>query len=239
MEEISRTKCRAALPALEARLDTQSACSALGWAIIARDVSLIAHIITRTLSQSMSTDSATTDSATLNLVKEVARIVTCLFDDRTSTGQKKSQPWIAPLITSPEFAFISRYAEFQALLQTGEDREAIICTALELLSRGDISGGFYVPPRFKLHLLKQLQPHLSPTGIKREHVKTLSAVVSELKAGICLHKRVDEDEQKLLMALSALVVQAKAFNTMNACSRVECNDQPMAGDYAFSEDGVL
>nr|CDS27274.2 nuclear pore complex protein nup85 [Hymenolepis microstoma] len=237
VDEISLTKCRSSLPHFEAPVDAARACTALGWAIIARDVQLIAHIITRTMSRSMS--AASHDDEAWSVVKEVARIVTCLFEDRASTSQKTSQSWLVPLISSPEFAFISRYAELQSLLQAGNDEEGIIYTTLDLLSTGDISGGFNVPPKFKFHLLKQLQPHLNPAALKGEYVRALGAVVAELKAAISLSRIMDEEVQDLLMALSALIVQAKALNTMNACDQSEYTYQPMAGDYAFSEGGLM
>ncbi|VUZ47619.1 unnamed protein product [Hymenolepis diminuta] len=237
VDEISLTKCRASLPPFGTPINAVSACTALGWAIIARDVPLIAHIITRTMSHSMS--AASNDTEAWNAVKEVARIVTCLFEDRASTTQKTSQSWLAPLISSPEFAFISRYAELQSLLQAGDDDEGIIYTTLDLLSTGDISGGFNVPAKFKYHLLRQLKPHLNPATMKGEYIKTLGAIVAELKAKMSLPGKMDEEAQNLLMSLSALVVQAKALNTMNACAQTEYTDQPMAGDYAFSEDGLV
>ncbi|KAM3182610.1 hypothetical protein ACTXT7_011982 [Hymenolepis weldensis] len=237
VDEISLTKCRASLPPFEAPVDVVSACTALGWAIIARDVQLIAHIITRTMSHSMSAASHNTEA--WNVVKEVARIVTCLFEDRASTTQKTSQSWLAPLISSPEFAFISRYAELQSLLQAGDDNEGIIYTTLDLLSTGDISGGFNVPAKFKYHLLRQLKPHLNPATMKGDYIKILGAIVAELKAKMSLPGKMDEELQNLLMSLSALVVQAKALNTMNACAQTEYTNQPMAGDYAFSEDGLM
>lgn len=238
MDEIARTKTRASLTPVDTPITTAGSCTALGWAIIARNVQLIAHIITRTLSHSMS--AASNDTEAWKVVKEVARIVTCLFgQEEMASSTRRAQSWLAPLVSSPEFAFISRYAELQSLLQANEDEDGIIYTTLDLLSTGDFSGGFNVPLKFKFHLLRQLKPHLNPVTMKSEYNEALGAIIADMKAMMILPGRMDEDVQSLLMALSALVVQVKALCTMNRCSRIVPDGHPMVDDYALSEDDLL
>ncbi|KAM7540439.1 hypothetical protein Aperf_G00000037262 [Anoplocephala perfoliata] len=238
VDEIARTKTRSSLTPLDNPITTAGSCSALGWAIIARDVQLIAHIITRTLSHSMS--AAFDDTEAWKAVKEVARIMTCLFgDEAVASTTGKTQSWLAPLVASPESAFISRYAELQCLLQANEDEDDIIYTTLDLLSTGDFSGGFNVPLKFKFHLLRQLKPHLNPVTMKSHYTEALGAIIADMKAMMSLPGGMDEEMQSLLMSLSALIVQAKALCTMSSCSRIVPNEHPMVDDCAFSEDGLM
>lgn len=189
-------------------LNALGTCSALGWAIVARDVQMIARIITRTLSNSMSNDCSDVDP--WKAVKEVASIVTCLLgDENRGPDSQRTHSWLTPLAISPEFAFIFRYSELHHQITTNNS-EAITRTALDLLSLSDNRGGFHVPLKFKVHLLDQLKPHLNPANMGRKQAEALGAIVAELKATLRLFGRSDEATQSLLMSLSTLLVQARA-----------------------------
>ncbi|VDK22901.1 unnamed protein product [Taenia asiatica] len=236
--EIARTKMRASLSLSHPPLsivNTLGTCSALGWAIVAQDVQIIAHIITRTLSYSMSNDCGDTDP--WKIVKEVASIVTCLLGgENRGPASQRTHSWLTPLATSPEFAFIFRYSELLYHLTTN-NAEAITRTALDLLSLSDNRSGFHVPLKFKIHLLGQLKPHLDPANMERKQAEALGAIVAEVKANLRLFRRSDEASQSLLISLSALLVQARAAAILRGGS---CPDEShtlsqLTSEYTESE----
>ncbi|KAL5111310.1 Nuclear pore complex protein Nup85 [Taenia crassiceps] len=236
--EIARTKARASLSLSRlprSILNTPGTCSALGWAIVARDVHMIAHIIARTLSYSMSNDCGDVDP--WKTVKEVASIVTCLLGgENRDPASQRTHSWLAPLAVSSEFAFIFRYSELHYHLTTN-NAEAITRTALDLLSFSDNTSGFHVPLKFKLHLLGQLKPHLNPANIGRKEAEALGAIVAELRATLRLFGGIDEATQSLLMSLSTLLVQARAAAILRGGS---CPDgsrtlSQLTSEYAASE----
>ncbi|CDS41000.1 nuclear pore complex protein nup85 [Echinococcus multilocularis] len=239
--EIARTKTRMWLshshPSL-ATINTPAICSALGWAIVAQDVQLIAHIVTRTLSYSMSNKCADVDP--WKVVKEVASIVTCLSSgENRGPASQRTQPWLTPLVVSPEFAFISRYSELHCQLNAN-NAEVITHTVLDLLSMSDNSGGFHVPLKFKLHLLGQLKPHLNPATMGRKQIEALGAIVAELKATLRLFGRYDEAAQSLLMSLSTLLVQTRAAAILRggSCPSESHTLSQLPSEYAASDVGV-
>ncbi|VDM31160.1 unnamed protein product [Hydatigera taeniaeformis] len=209
--EIARIKMRASLPPSCPPLSTiniPGTCSALGWAIVARDKQMIAHIITRTLSYSMSNECGDVDP--WKSVKEVASILTCLFGgEKRGPASLRTHPWLTPLAISPEFAFMFRYSELHCQL-AANNGEMITRVVLDLLSLSDTSGAFHVPLKFKIHLLGLLKPHLNPAIMERKQAEMLGAVVAELRATLRLFGRSDEANQSLLLNLSALLVQANA-----------------------------
>lgn len=216
IDEIALIKARTSLSRshFSTALKISRACSALGWAIIARNVSLVAHIIARILSYGMSPKPFSDD--TWEAVKEIGGIVTCLFcvGDRGNSSQRMHS-WLVPLLTSPEFAFISRYAELLCqLLTTANNRKAIIHNALDLLSTSDNSCGFHVPLKFKVHLLELLKPHLCPVSINREQAEALEVIITEVKNSMRLVAADDEDAKSFLMGLNALLVQARAVSIL-------------------------
>eukprot|EP00108_Taenia_solium_P008723 TsM_000624700 transcript=TsM_000624700 gene=TsM_000624700 len=236
--EIARTKMRASLSLSHPPLsivNTLGTCSALGWAIVAQDVQIIVHIITRTLSYSMSNDCGDMDP--WKTVKEVASIVTCLLGgENRGPASQRTHSWLTPLATSPEFAFIFRYSELLYQLTTN-NAEAITRTALDLLSLSDNRSGFHVPLKFKIHLLGQLKPHLNPANMERKQAEVLGAVVAEVKANLRLFRRSDEASQSLLISLSTLLVQAKAAAILRggSCPAESHTLSQLTSEYTESE----
>lgn len=204
-------------------------CSALGWAIVARDVGLITQLASRTL-LSMSSPTTTTRGFSWRAIKEVASLITCLFG-----GSGRS--WLTTLALSPELAAIARYVNLQEMLDSGSpDTTMLVHTLLDILSTSDSGGGFHLPLHFRLHLLSQVKPHLNAATLSMGQTEALVAVVTEIKALLRLlrdkNKVENEETRTLLLSWSALLTEARAV----AILRVAKGDSGEDDEYdAFGE----
>nr|VZI33015.1 unnamed protein product [Spirometra erinaceieuropaei] len=178
-------------------------CSALGWAIMARNRDLVTQLVTRLLWTGMprlgSLVSFRLSWNRARCIREVAAIVSCLF------GGGCSKSWLA---LSPEIAFLVRYAELQQLLAE-KQIQAAVNTVLDLLTTDSMSDGRvfekpnkpkqldsaacqrkYSPPlpvHFRLHLLMLLKPHLTDLScLRRDQIEILTVMVTDLRAAIDL-----------------------------------------------------
>ncbi|VDD83213.1 unnamed protein product [Mesocestoides corti] len=245
--EIARSKCRASLslsrhPSCSASsMDVASICSSLGWAIVTRDTQLISRIITYTLMTSISRESF--DNKSWRAIKEVATMVTGLFgSDEQNSSNVQNHSWLTLLVSSPELAFISRYAELQCQLNASSDTGEITRTLLDLLSTSDNNRGFHVPLRLKIHMLSLVKPHLDASTMGKHQAEALAAVVTELKATLRLVGKgcEKEDSHALLRGLNALLVQARAAAILrrdegSVCGRYSPSHTP--SEYETSEFG--
>ncbi|VDN10126.1 unnamed protein product [Dibothriocephalus latus] len=155
-------------------VDVSPVCSALGWAIIARNRDFVSQLVTRLLWAGMprlgSLVSFQLGWKRSRCIREVAAIVSCLF------GGGCNQNW---LVLSPEIAFLVRYAELQQLL-ADKQIQAAVNTVLDLLTADSMSDG-------SLHLLMLIKPHLTDvSSLRRDQIELLTVMVTDLRASIDL-----------------------------------------------------
>ncbi|KAK4470471.1 hypothetical protein MN116_006023 [Schistosoma mekongi] len=235
-EEIAKLNCRRftrlSLQSNIASMPSSShyspICIAAGWALMARDYSIVNRLAELSLARDSGfmckdTSNGANTSPASTEVAELAAIIlgfcrgSSAFDVPSCNNINNKTNEVNHLQLSPELAFLIRYAELQQYFNDGDGEGAvdrlidllvtspgsslINSTGQDCINASTTSVGLRIPTRLKIRLLAEVRHLLGRNCLRRDQVEVLITTLIELRADLDVNSNdicTDNDINPLL-----------------------------------------